>query len=650
MSDKKQTTQISTEEPDKLRGKSFSGEEPGGKALWLAALTVLGVVFGDIGTSPLYALQKCFSGHGSVAYAPENILGLLSLIFWSLVIIITVKYIAYVMRASNEREGGILALMALIEPAHPKDRRKRTWLIVLGVFGAALLYGDGMITPAISVLSAVEGLKVINPGFESYVIPVAVIILVLLFLFQKQGTAKVGSLFGPVMMIWFLVLLGSGIVGMTKDFSVIRALNPVYAVRFFLTAGSESFLVLGAIFLVVTGGEALYADIGHFGKKPIRLGWFLLVMPALVINYFGQGAVLLNNPDLAGKQVFYYMLPDWSIYPMVILSTIATVIASQAIISASFSLTRQAVILGYLPQLKLLQTSSKQSGQIYIPGINFMLMIAAIGLVIGFRKSVNLAGAYGVAVSMTMLITTILMFKVATEKWKWSLAYVIPVTLFFILIDISFLTSNMFKIARGGYFPIIIGITVFTLMMVWHTGTARMVPVGGKKQRSLKTFIENIKRNKPDRFPGTAVFMTSEIEQVSLLMMRYLEFFKVLNEKVILLNPEIMDEPKVPPEKRVEVEDLGSGITKLVVHFGFMENPNIPNILKNLEISGKKIELDQIVYYIEYPRMEYGGKWNRKKFIAKLYSYMARNAANPVSFFKIPYNQVLEVGVRVYIK
>jgi len=650
MNDKKQAGQISTEEPDKLRGKKYGDQEPAGKQLWLAALAVLGVVFGDIGTSPLYALQKCFTGHGSVEFSSTHVLGLLSLIFWSLVLVIAIKYIAYVMRASNEREGGILALMALIEPAHTKDGSRRKWLIIIGVFGAALLYGDGMITPAISVLSAVEGLKVIDTNFESFVIPIAVVILILLFIFQKQGTSRVGSLFGPVMMVWFIILIISGIVGIAKETSVIRAINPLYAIQFFSTSGFDGFLVLGAVFLVVTGGEALYADIGHFGKKPIRLIWFLLVMPALVINYFGQGAVLLSNPELAGKQVFFYLLPGWSLYPMIVMATLATIIASQAIISASFSLTRQAVILGYLPQLKLLQTSSKQAGQIYIPFVNLLLMIATIGLVLGFKRSVNLAGAYGVAVSMTMLITTILMFIAAREKWNWPLTVVVLITTLFLLIDLAFLSANMFKITKGGYFPILIGLAVFTLMMVWHTGNARLVPAGGKKQRSLDTFMERIKEVTPERFPGTAVFLTTEIEQVSLLMMRYLEFFKVLNEDVILLMPEIKAEPRVPSDKRVEVEDLGEGITKIVVHFGFMENPNIPNILKNTEINGKTVDIEKVVYYVEYPRMMYGGKWNSKKFISTVYSFMAKNAANPISFFGIPFDQVLEVGVRVSLK
>ncbi len=650
MGEKKQTKQIGTEEPEKLRGKESPEEEPRGGSLWLLALTVLGVVFGDIGTSPLYALQKCFTGHGSVSYDPGHVLGLLSLIFWSLVLIIAVKYIAYVMRASNENEGGILALMALIEPNRPGNRPKRKWLMFLGVFGAALLYGDGMITPAISVLSAVEGLKVVNQDFESWIIPIAVVILILLFIFQKQGTTRVGSLFGPVMLVWFLMLILSGIVGIMKDASVVRALNPIYAIRFFPSAGFEGFLVLGAVFLVVTGGEALYADIGHFGKKPIRLSWFLLVMPALVINYFGQGAVLLNNPDLAGKQVFFYLLPDWSLIPMVILATMATIIASQAIISASFSLTRQAVILGYLPQLKLLQTSSKQIGQIFIPSVNLILMVATVGLVLGFRESVNLAGAYGVAVSMTMLITTILMFIVAREKWNWSIWTVLPITIFFFLIDLAFMSSNLFKITQGGYFPILVGVIVFTLMMVWRTGNARMAPVGGRKKRSLETFINQIEKNSPKRFPGIAVFLTDDIEQVSLLMMRYLEFFQVLNEDVILLMPEIMDEPKVPADERTEMQDLGNGITKLTVRFGFMENPNIPVILKNTKISGKTIDLEHVIYYIEYPRIVYGGNWNWKKFIAIVYSFMARNAANPIAFFKIPFDQVLEVGVRVHLK
>ena len=644
---KKQTEQIGTENTEKLRGKESSAEEPRGISLWIAGIAVLGIVFGDIGTSPLYALQKCLSGTDSVNADPANILGLLSLIFWSLVIIIAVKYIVYVMRATNENEGGILALMALIEPAHPKDRSRRKWLIFLGIFGAALLYGDGMITPAISVLSAVEGLKVANPGLEHLVLPITIGILIGLFLFQKQGTSRVGGVFGPVMMVWFLTLLVTGVAGIAKNPSILRATNPVHAVTFLTSTGFKGFLVLGAIFLVVTGGEALYADIGHFGKKPIRLTWFAIVMPALVANYFGQGAVLLGDQGLAGKQVFFYLAPHWALYPLVVMATLATIIASQAIISASFSLTRQAVLLGYLPHLKMVQTSADQPGQIYISGVNWILMMTTIGLVLGFRKSVNLAGAYGVAVSTTMVITTLLMFIVAREKWRWPLPVIIGITLFFIAIDILFMASNMFKIWQGGYFPLLVAAIVFTLMTVWRSGSAHMAPVEGKRKRSANTFMKNIKKKSPERVPGTAVFLTDDPKKVSLLLMHQLEFFNAVNEKVILLMPEIMDEPKVSPENRIKIKELGKGIIRLTVHFGFMENPNIPNILKDNDVLGKKAELDKVVYYTEYPRIVFGGKWGRKKFIARVYSFMARNSANPVEFFKIPRDQVLEVGVRV---
>ncbi len=647
---KKQTKQIETENPKKLRGKSSSTNEPEGGSLWLAAITVLGVVFGDIGTSPLYALQKSLSGSGSVGPAASNILGLLSLIFWSIVIVIAVKYVVYVMKASNENEGGILALMALIEPAHPKDRGQRQWLILLGIFGAALLYGDGMITPAISVLSAVEGLKVANPGMANFVLPITVVILVLLFIFQKQGTSRVGWIFGPVMMVWFIVLLVTGVAGILKNTSILHAINPVYAIRFFGSEGFIAFLVLGSVFLVVTGGEALYADIGHFGRRPIRLSWFILVMPALLANYFGQGAILLNNKEMAGKQVFFYLGPDWSKLPLVILATFATIIASQAIISASFSLTRQAVLLGYLPHLRMVQTSKEQPGQIYIAGINWILMIATIGLVLAFRKSVNLAGAYGVAVSTTMVITTLLMFVVASEKWKWPLWTVIAITACFLTIDLLFMASNFFKIWQGGYFPLIVAGIVFLMMTVWRTGNKHMTPIEGKRKRSVKTFMHNIGRISPERVKGTAVFLTDDIQKVSLLLIRQLESFKVLNEEVILLMPEITDEPRVPSEGRVKVNDLGKGIIQMTIHFGFMENPNIPNMLKETKISGKPIDLESVIYYIEYPRIVYGGKWGRKKIIAKMFSYMARNAANPVEFFRIPLDQVLEVGVRVHMQ
>ncbi|MCB0807267.1 MAG: KUP/HAK/KT family potassium transporter [Bacteroidales bacterium] len=647
---KKQTEQVQSEKPKMFSGRNYLESKLGKSSPWLTAITVLGVVYGDIGTSPLYALQKGFSGEESVPAVPENILGLLSLIFWALMLIISVKYILYVMRASNENEGGILALMALIEPAHPKDRSRRMWLILIGVFGAALLYGDGMITPAISVMSAVEGLKIAEPQMEHFIVPITIAILVVLFLFQKQGTSRVGWVFGPVMGIWFMVLLLTGLSAVFGNPSVLKAVNPVYAIDFIPSVGFKGFLLLGAVFLVVTGGEALYADIGHFGKKPIRIAWFILVLPALVINYFGQGAILLSDPAMAGEQIFYHMAPDWALYPMVIMATIATIIASQAIISASFSLTRQAVLLGFLPRLKIVQTSSSQPGQIYISGVNWVLMVATIGLVIGFQKSVNLAGAYGVAVSTTMVITTILMFIVAKEKWKWPLWLTVTISVFFMVLDLLFLGANYFKITHGGWFPLLIAGMVFMIIFVWRTGQKRMAPVEGKRKTSLKSFMLDLKKKSPERIPGTAVYLTKEIKNVSLLLLRQLDFMKVLNERVVLLTAEIMDEPKIEKDKRLSVKDLGKGIQQVIVHYGFMENPNVPNVLKDEKVLGEDANLQNIIYYIEYPRIVFGGRWGWKKFIAKIFSFMARNAANPIEFFKIPFDQVFEVGVRVHLR
>ena len=509
-------------------------EPPKGRRLVSLAVLAFGIVYGDIGTSPLYALRECFHGSHPVAVDRANVLGVLSLIFWSLIIVVTLKYHVYVLRFDNRGEGGILALMGLVRGARARRPGFRTALVVLGVFGASLLYGDGMITPAISVLSAIEGLEVATPFFRPYVLPITIVILVLLFLFQRRGTAGVGSVFGPVVLVWFASIAALGVRGILWEPSVLAAMNPQYAIGFFRTNGVHAFLVLGAVFLATTGGEALYADLGHFGERPIQIDWFSFVGPSLLLNYFGQGALLIRNPE-AAHNPFYFLAPKWALYPLVVLAAMATVIASQAIISGVFSLTQQAIQLGYLPRMEVVHTSGSEMGQIYVPAVNRAVMVATIALVLGFRTSTNLAAAYGVAVSTTMVITTILAYSVSRDLLGWSPVTAGTVTAAFLLVDLGFFGANLFKIAYGGWFPLVVAVAVFTLMTTWRRG--RQILNQRMREGSLTStrFVESLRARAPVRVPGTAVFLSHLSGHVPDSLLLSLKHYKVLHEQVLIL-------------------------------------------------------------------------------------------------------------------
>ena len=613
--------------------------------LLVLSVGALGVVYGDIGTSPLYALRECFRPAHGVLPTPANVLGTLSLIIWSLVVIISIKYLALVMRADNRGEGGILALMSLVGARG--DRRRRFVLVSLGLFGAALLYGDGMITPAISVLSAIEGIEVATPVFTPYVVPITVIVLVALFVVQRFGTARVGAAFGPVMGLWFVVIALLGIWHIIQVPRVLLAFDPQYAIDFFVRNGHRGFLVLGAVFLAVTGGEALYADMGHFGAKPIRIAWFVLVFPSLVLNYLGQGALLLHHPR-GTEHPFFLLAPRWAQVPLVILATMATIIASQAVISGAYSLSRQAVQLGYSPRLVIRHTSAREIGQIYIPSVNWILMICSIGLVLAFRASTNLAAAYGVAVTTTMAITTALVAVVERELWRWSLATIIAVTLPLLAIDLSFFLANIVKVAEGGWFPLAVGIAIYTLMTTWQTGRRILNQRLGQQALSIDDFLRDLASNTVPRVPGTAVFLSRSQTGIPTTLLHNLKHNKVVHETVVLLNVEIDETARVAEGQRYFWKDLGSGVYRLVVHFGFIEEPDLPKLLA--KIKGP----------VTFAPMTTSYFLGRETLIATrapgmalwrdhLFGWMLRNASSASTYFCLPPNQVLELGAQIEI-
>ncbi len=616
-------------------------------SLGLLTLGALGVVYGDIGTSPLYAVRESFGHHEAVGVTEANVLGLLSLITWSLIIVITIKYLVFVLRADNDGEGGILAITSLATPkGNPSQRR---WaLILLGLFGTALLYGDGMITPAISVLSAVEGLKVASPGIEDLVIPIAVVILIGIFSFQFRGTGTVGKLFGPVMVVWFSVLAVLGITHIVDQPDVFRAVNPLYAVDFFVDNGLEGYLVLGTVFLVVTGGEALYADMGHFGRPPIRVGWFLLVLPALLLTYFGQGALLLEDPA-AAENVFYDMAPDWFVLPLTALATFATIIASQALISGVYSLTMQAIQLDYTPRMLIRHTSEDQMGQIYLPTINWALMISCIALVLGFRNSSNLAAAYGLAVTGTMFITTVLFYVVARERWGWPKRKTLVVCAPFLVVDLAFLGANLVKIPDGGWFPLVVGALVFLLMTTWRTGRVLV----GKRLRagelSLDTFIKSLGKQKVTRVPGTAVFMYSRPGSTPPALLANLFHNRVLHENVVILSVTTEDRPRVPPAEREQLIEHGQGFFSVRLRFGFMEEPDVPHALGH--VLSNKVSFDPLhtSYFLGKESVRPSPNEGMARWRERLFALMHRNATGAANYFGLPPQRTIELGRQVDI-
>lgn len=618
---------------------------PTGRRLLTLTLGALGVVYGDIGTSPLYALRESFhAGHG-LAPTPAHVLGVLSLVFWSLVLIISVKYLVFVMRADNDGEGGILALTALVTPKRLRRGGGRYALILLGLFGTALLYGDGAITPAISVLSAVEGLEVATPVFEPFILPITLVILTLLFSAQRLGTGGVGRLFGPVTVLWFSTLAVLGLVQILRQPGVLAAVNPAYAADFFLETGFQGFLVLGSVFLVVTGGEALYADMGHFGRRPIRLAWFVLVLPALLLNYFGQGALILGDPAAAANP-FYAMVPSWGLYPAVLLATLATVIASQALISGAFSLTMQAVQLGYLPRLRLEHTSAREFGQVYIGAINWALMLACTGLVLSFRSSSNLAAAYGVAVTLTMVITTLLFFFLL-RGWGWSLPLAGVLCGGFLIVELGFLGANLLKIPRGGWFPLVVAALLFTLMTTWKRGRQLLAQRLDERVKPLGEFIAEVSQHPPLRVPGTAVFMFRDPTLTPFSLVQNLECNRVLHERVVLLAVATEEVPRVRRRGRATVRALGEGFYQVVLHFGFMERPNVPRALDGLWLGREKLSAASVTYFLGRETLFATERPGMPLWREKLFVLTARNALPASTFFQLPPERVIEIGAQV---
>ena len=620
-----------------------------GRYLSTLCLVTLGVVYGDIGTSPLYAIRECFSGPHAVEPTHEHVLGVLSLIFWALVIVISIKYLVFVLRADNDGEGGILALTALATPIRPSGKSERSMLVLIGIFGAALLYGDGVITPAISVLGAMEGLGVATPALAPYVVPTSIAILVALFLFQRRGTAGVGKVFGPVTLLWFAVLAVLGLLQIIRYPAVLAAINPLHGVRFFVDTGWHGYLVLGSVFLVVTGGEALYADMGHFGTRPIRLDWFGIVLPSLLLNYFGQGALLLENPA-AAENPFYRLAPAWAIYPLVVLAVAAAVIASQAVIAGAYSLTMQAVQLGFSPRIKIEHTSGRQYGQIYIGGINWALMAGCILTVLGFRTSSNLAGAYGVAVTSTMVLTTLLLYVVARERWGWGLLAAGSLTAMFLVVDLAFFGANIIKVPQGGWLPLALAAVVFVVMTTWKRGRGVLLERIQAEARPLEEFLQEILNAGVTRVPGTAVFMNGTASRTPAALRHNVEHNKVLHERVVFVTVKTQQVPYIRDDRRIEVEDFGSGLFRVKAYYGFMDEPDIPAALASAAARGcRLVDPDDTTYFlgretIIASRGSGMGRWREK-----LFALISRNATTATAYFGIPPERVVELGEQIEI-
>ena len=613
----------------------------------ILALAALGVVYGDIGTSPIYALQAVFTdAHHPVSIHIANVLGILSLMFWSLILVVSVKYVAFIMRANNHGEGGIMALIALASAVTGREKKMQRFITLAGILGACMFYADGMITPAISVLSAVEGLEIAAPQLKSVVIPLTLSVLFILFWAQSQGTALMGNLFGPVMLVWFLALAALGISGIVHEPSVLNAVNPNYAIHFFRDNHWLGFAALGAVVLAVTGAEALYADMGHFGRKPIALAWLVIVLPSLLLNYFGQGALILHDPA-AVKNPFYLLVPGAMLYPMIVLATLATVIASQAVISGAFSLSRQALQLGYLPRMQVLHTSESQQGQIYMPRVNWSLMLAVMALVVGFGTSANLAAAYGVAVTGNMIFTTLLAAIVFHKLWGWSKLRTGLLISIFLTIDLSFFGANLLKIPAGGWVPILIGVIILTIMLTWKTGRNLLLERLKSEAMELEPFIEVIGTHPPTRVPGNAVFMTANPQGVPHALLHNLKHNKVLHEKVILLTVKIEDFPHTSQEERIEVEKLPHEFYRVTIRYGFKDEPNLPRDLALCDALGLTLETTDTSFFIGKETLIATRDSEMAYWREKLFVSMFRNADSVTNYFKLPPNRVVELGTQV---
>jgi KUP system potassium uptake protein len=610
------------------------------------ALGAVGVVYGDIGTSPLYTLRTAFTGSYGLSLTPDNILGVVSVIFWALLIVVTLKYITLIMRADNRGEGGILALTALVSRGIESHDRLRWWLVGLGIFGAAMFYGDGMITPAISVLGAVEGLRVIAPSMHPFIVPTTIAILVVLFAAQRKGTAGLGAVFGPVMVLWFIALALLGAVHIGRNLAVLEALEPVYAFRFIAGNPGTAFVAFGAVVLAVTGTEALYADMGHFGRSPIRRAWVFFVFPALLLNYFGQAALVLRNPA-AIENPFYLLAPEWARVPLLLLATAAAIIASQAVISGAFSLTRAAIQMGYCPRLTIMHTSERAIGQIYIPFINWMLLAAIIGLVVGFRNSDNLAGAYGIAVTMAMLIDSILIFVVMRRLWNWPVPIAILIATPLLLIDLTFLASNALKIPEGGWFPLLIGGVVFTLLTTWKRGRSLLMRRLADDAMPLELFIQSIEASPPTRVPGTAVFLTSTQNRVPHALLHNLKHNKVLHERVVFLTIVTEDIPYVPDEERYEIQPLGCDFFRMVANYGFKDDPDVPELLEDCGRRGFTFDMMETSFFVSRETLIATVTPGMALWREKLFVSMSKNATKASEFFQVPTNRVVELGTQV---
>ena len=622
-------------------------QEVRGGRLAILSLAAVGVVYGDIGTSPLYAIRECFHGVYGVEPNPANILGVLSLMFWTLVLVVCVKYLGFILRADNKGEGGVMALAAQL--IQTTGRKWTTGALVLvGVFGGALLYGDGMITPAISVLSAVEGLGIAVPALSAWVEATTIVILAVLFLLQRRGTRGVGILFGPITTLWFVVIAALGLRSLMTRPEVLPAVNPMNGIAFLGRNTLMGFVVLGAVFLVVTGTEALFADLGHFGGRPIRLTWYALVMPALLCNYFGQAALLMDRPEEA-YHPFYALVPQWGMLPLVALATAATVIASQAIISGAFSLTRQAIQLGYLPRMRVIHTSPTEIGQIYIPQVNWILMCATMGLVIGFHSSSQLAAAYGVAVTATMSITSILFFAVARRRWRWSLWHVVPIVGVFLTVDVLFFAANISKIGHGAWFPIVVGGIIFTIMTTWKKGRAILSERLYAGSPTLEQFVAQLDQAAPLRVPGKAVFMAANPCATPPALVHNLRHNKVLHEQVAVVTVLTQDIPRVARDEKVQVQSLDNGFWCVSARYGFMEEPNVPYVLALAREQGLDFELEEIVFFLGREQVVPDRRPVMARWREALFSFLSLNALGATRHFKIPPEQVIEIGTQVEI-